>query len=45
MKIIKRRNRDNTLWCPPILECSEKTEKLIIKLHHWLYGDGRLVCS
>lgn len=39
MKIIKRRNKNNTLWCPPILECSEKTEERITKLHNRLYGD------
>ena len=39
MKIIKKKNKNNTLWCPPILECSEKTEKLIIKLHKWLFGN------
>ena len=39
MKIINTRNRNNTLWCAPILECSKETEKLITKLHDELYGD------
>ena len=40
MKIIKRNNRNGTLWCPPVLECSKTTEKIIAKLHDWIYGDN-----
>ena len=39
MKIIKRKNKeDNLLWCPPELICSRTTEKIITKLHDWIYG-------
>ena len=39
MKIIKRKNmKKNNLWCPPELACSRTTEKIITKLHDWIYG-------
>ena len=39
MKIIKRKNKKkNNLWCPPELVCSRTTEKIITKLHDWIYG-------
>lgn len=39
MKIIKRKNkRGNLWWCPPELVCSRTTEKIITKLHDWIYG-------
>lgn len=40
MKIIKRKNKEDNLWCPPELVCSKTTEKIITKLHDWIYGDS-----
>lgn len=40
MKIIKRKNKEDNLWCPPELVCSETTEKIITKLHDWIHGDS-----
>lgn len=40
MKIIKRKNKEDNLWCPPELVCSKTTEKIITKLHDWIYGNS-----
>ena len=38
MKIRKYRNHNNTLWCPPELDCPKTTERVITKIHDLLYG-------
>lgn len=39
MKIIKTKNSSDTLLCPPVLICSDITERIIKGIHRVMYGD------